>query len=288
MFLRYTSTIEHLNKWYTQDITKPDGNGFKSIKMVKKMHEKVAQNMNKFYPCQEQPDRVRVSQFEMIITQWTFIGLILILPKKCGIHGKNHQRRVLTDLIYLWRAIGYLHGISDEFNLCSESVDETINLAHLMYQDLFKPAIESEKISKIGKKMSTNVIKALNQYFYVGSGFTHFVYWYEALEINRSVIPRLTIRQKIEYQFMKFIFWIPFRFLRQFIGSAHEDWLEKVIRNKHKLHQKLKKREENILYTMDEYIEKECNGKLNFAYRNVGEDNNNLRNNHSIMTCPFS
>lgn len=53
-----------------------------------------------------------LSQGEMAVTQFGFVGLIILKPEFFGAHNVDDQD--LEAFLHLWRGIGYLIGIDDE------------------------------------------------------------------------------------------------------------------------------------------------------------------------------
>lgn len=52
-----------------------------------------------------------ISQRDMAITQFGFMGFPLLARKKLGLHGSDED---LEGFIHFWRVIGHLLGISDQ------------------------------------------------------------------------------------------------------------------------------------------------------------------------------
>lgn len=299
LFLRYLATTEYVQKWYNKDIVNTDGEGFKAIQAVRSMHKNIFEKMNKTFPPEEKTGHLWVSQLSMTCTQWAFIGLLLMMPKKCGLHGKERTDELLENLIYLWRVLGYLNGISDEFNMCNDSVDETIQLTHLIYRDIFQPVLAEGKGSPIGYNMSVNLVTSLRPLL-AGkpSADMYFTYWYTALGIDSSLIPKLTNkRMKLKYTMMKGILSFPYPFLGRFFYYRIKRRQKRTIKDKMKIHQKMQKKYPQVLYTMDEFIEKEHGGNLTLSYEGkesmTKSDEHNLLNNNFIngtqmKTCPIT
>ena len=57
-----------------------------------------------------------ISQYDMAITQWSFMALPILFPKKLGIRGTKEEDFI--GFIHLWAVIGYLLGIQDNYNIC--------------------------------------------------------------------------------------------------------------------------------------------------------------------------
>ncbi len=78
-----------------------------------------------------------ISQKDMAITQFLFMGFILWMPKKFGIVGSYEQ---LDAFNHFWRLIGYLLGTEDRFNACGETVEETQSRLQSIVTDMLLPA----------------------------------------------------------------------------------------------------------------------------------------------------
>ena len=57
-----------------------------------------------------------INQCDMALTQFAFMGLIILHPHKFGL-GRATKNE-LEGFIHLWRCFGYLLGIEDRFNFC--------------------------------------------------------------------------------------------------------------------------------------------------------------------------
>jgi len=74
-FLRYLSTINHTLSWWQKD---PETRK-KSLKAVRKLHAAA----NKKSISVHGP-KAYMTQFDMVTTQWAFVGPAIILPEKLG------------------------------------------------------------------------------------------------------------------------------------------------------------------------------------------------------------
>ncbi|XP_046394258.1 uncharacterized protein LOC124161995 [Ischnura elegans] len=66
---------------------------------------------------------VYVNQMDMSITQFGFMGLVVMFPRKFGMHDCTEED--LDSFVHLWRALGKLLGIEDRYNFCSGTLEET-------------------------------------------------------------------------------------------------------------------------------------------------------------------
>ena len=73
-FSRYLSTLNHTVEWY-QSIPKL----LQSTSKVRQLHKKASKLKN-------------FSQYEMVITQWAFVGPVLLWPEQFGVAEKSRQK----------------------------------------------------------------------------------------------------------------------------------------------------------------------------------------------------
>lgn len=99
-FLRYLGTLNHMLQWYDTSADKR----VSSLKKVRGMHMAA----NKKSP---------MSQFDMVVTQWAFVGPVLLFPQKLGMGQlKDEELQALSHLMY---HVGQALGVDDDLNLCS-------------------------------------------------------------------------------------------------------------------------------------------------------------------------
>ncbi|KAI1289327.1 hypothetical protein HDE_08280 [Halotydeus destructor] len=194
LFSRYIDTMMHVARWYEQDLFDPTTDGHKSIRQVAAMHRHVAKAMNLLpgnrvetsYGDESSEGNVWISQRDMTIAQWAFIGLILQFPEKCGLH--NGTQQTFAAIIYVWRVISYLLGVKDEYSMCLDSVDDTIALSRLVYEDIYRPIL-SAKIARApqGHQMALGIAKALSSILGNVNGQILLNYWCDSMGIDKMV-----------------------------------------------------------------------------------------------------
>jgi hypothetical protein len=168
--MRYLSTILHLRRWYETDLLRKSAKGANDVYMVRKLHSKVLellysedaclideddliltddqedlfkalqrdlQNID----CNELPDNfnsydpnVLMSQLDMVLVQYAFMGFLAASPERFGIH----DRMGLTGFIHIWAVIGTLLGIEDRFNLGLHQDQQSLALIR---EKIFVPCI---------------------------------------------------------------------------------------------------------------------------------------------------
>lgn len=78
-----------------------------------------------------------ISQKDMAITQFLFMGFSMCMPDMFGIVGTYEQFDAFN---HFWRLIGFLLGTEDRFNACGETVEETQGRLQSMVEDMLLPA----------------------------------------------------------------------------------------------------------------------------------------------------
>ncbi|XP_022248873.1 uncharacterized protein LOC106465301 [Limulus polyphemus] len=151
IFRRYVSTMCHVRKWYEGDIWNPEDPAYKSIIITRSMHRNVADRLNG--PCQN----VVMSQYDMAMTQFSFIGVIVLFPRCLGIYCSQED---LESLVHFWRGVGYQLGIDDRFNICDGSLVETEAVFHKIMDIVWKPTIKSPLPEAV--QMSKDIIQAMS------------------------------------------------------------------------------------------------------------------------------
>lgn len=148
MFLRNIMTTSTGNKWYDTDLCDPNSPAHKSIVKVRNYHKSLFESI-RLMPASERPPgwEMWINQFGMVMVQWSIIGFIFFNPTKVGLHGKDKTREVMEAVNIVWRSVGYLLGMPDDYNLCGESLEETIELCKAIGRDLFRPLLKECKTS---------------------------------------------------------------------------------------------------------------------------------------------
>lgn len=78
-----------------------------------------------------------ISQKDMAITQFLFMGYSLLMPDMFGIVGSYEQFDAFN---HFWRLIVYLLGTEDRFNCCGETVEESQSRLQSIVEDMLLPA----------------------------------------------------------------------------------------------------------------------------------------------------
>lgn len=190
------------------------------------------------------------------MTQWSFIGLVLMFPEKCGLHGDD--KKVLEDVNYLWRVIGYLLGIEDDYNMCFEEVDKTIALSNIMFQEFFFPVISGRSHENpMGYQMVMDIVTSMKGVISRASGEVYLKYWYEVFGMDEGKIPVLSFGDKFHYHLMNFLLGTALRShtIKALINKASIYRQEKYSRIRHKRFKQLQKSHPEIKYTPELMME---------------------------------
>lgn len=86
VFLRILSTVKHVDSWYESNPFDKTSVTHKSLAKVRRAcHLNVTKLMNTKYPLND--GDLWLSQFDMVMTQWSLIGPVVVRPKECGFHA---------------------------------------------------------------------------------------------------------------------------------------------------------------------------------------------------------
>ncbi|XP_042902767.1 uncharacterized protein [Parasteatoda tepidariorum] len=236
LFRRYLSTLVHIRRWYEGDIFDPKDPAHQSITMVRGMHKRVADKLNG--PCRRRC--MAVSQYDMALTQFAFIGLIALHPKHVGLHCSQYD---LECLIHFWRGIGYMLGVEDRYNLCSGSVDDTVAICRKIMEAELKPSVRNS--TKESTTMSQGIIKAMNSFIIFLSWEAMARFWFEQMGLACNF--KMGIYESTGYWLMRFTFGglLKFRLFHKFfnfllriavkVALDNKEYYEAYLTRKHKL-----------------------------------------------------
>lgn len=91
-----------------------------------------------FYRKEENNYPAWITQLDMIVTQYCFMGLLTSFPEKFGVDVKEDMKG-LRGLTHIWAVVGHLLGIEEEFNLCvgDKTKEKQFILNEILLRDLF-------------------------------------------------------------------------------------------------------------------------------------------------------
>uniref|UniRef100_A0A1B6L0P3 Uncharacterized protein n=1 Tax=Graphocephala atropunctata TaxID=36148 RepID=A0A1B6L0P3_9HEMI len=104
--------------------------------------------------------KVYVNQLDMSITQFGFVGLMVMYPNKFGAGSATEEE--LDGFVHLWRGLGYLLGIEDKYNFCNGSLEEVRQRGHSLVDKWAKPSFQH--ITEDWEHMSRCMIEGISYY----------------------------------------------------------------------------------------------------------------------------
>lgn len=128
-----------------------------------------------------------VTQKDLALTQFGFMGFILIRPKHLGIQCDNKEDR--EAFVHVWRTVGYMMGLEDRsvfvylpylnmlslklmyfrrFNICRQSLEETEDLCEALLTKIFGPLLSTPN------QDFENMAKALLEGMWTFNPFIHY------------------------------------------------------------------------------------------------------------------
>ena len=226
---RYINTLFHLLKWFTGDVwDAPNGDSYKSVQEVRRMHTKVAKKMNS-----DLKDKQYVSQYDMAIVLSGFMGAVVMYPKGFGIRCTKQE---LDDYVFFWRCIGYLLGINDKYNICANGYQEAYDICKEIEFDLLLPGLRDAP--KDFKMMSEAYINGTNLSLGFPMYSTKSIIAMSAMENKwpNFDIPYVSWADFFRMWYLKFltslVWWIPGfeKFLNARMSKAHDYFVNKFVK----------------------------------------------------------
>lgn len=81
-----------------------------------------------------------ISQYDMALTQFAFIGMMITHPESLGFSHLSDEDR--ADICHFWRCIGHRLGISDQYNLFnSDDIHHIEKICRSIESEVFIPSL---------------------------------------------------------------------------------------------------------------------------------------------------
>lgn len=191
LFKRYYHTVKHVKTWYEGDIFEENSDAYRSLLIVRGMHNKICSKFNDKHgatsttgaePPKKQEEaleetkiidkgdgrqetvkssaKVHISEYDIMITQFAFVGFIVLHADKMGLIG-DFNRRDLDSLLHFWRVIGYYLGASEELNLLSKEFDDIVGLCNAIKEDIYKDSLVKNPLIAPQGIMSVNIVRSI-------------------------------------------------------------------------------------------------------------------------------
>ncbi|XP_054747617.1 uncharacterized protein LOC129253327 [Anastrepha obliqua] len=131
-FRRYVRTTLHTNAWYDFSPSKANSKFWTSLRAVRKAHSKSSRACGKLGAGQ-------ITQKDLALTQFGFIGYATLGAPRVQLYDEEY----LESTAHMWRVLGYLIGIKDEYNICGRNWSETKQRLEIVMRRVYEPALEN-------------------------------------------------------------------------------------------------------------------------------------------------
>ncbi|KYM78211.1 hypothetical protein ALC53_11406 [Atta colombica] len=237
-FVRYLRTANSFRNWYTSDPWCQGTPAYRDIQRVRRLHSamrsklckksfeeidrdskiqnvwcpilgKITKDfantcpMAKSQQCPYTMVRTKsLNQGDMAGTLFSCMGLAVLYPEQFGIYASDED---LEAFCHLWRSLGYLLGIQDQYNFCRGNLQEIRQRSKDFIEYWVKP-----NFREVGPEWEHMVMCVFEGLVYIDlpSNYKVFIlYLCDILELN---MPRLyssfSLLEKIFYALQKFMF----------------------------------------------------------------------------------
>ncbi|XP_038217335.1 uncharacterized protein LOC119836153 [Zerene cesonia] len=132
-YRRYWSTFSHIMYWFDDEL-KPGSKSWKSLHTVRSRHVRADR-------AAKLKRHGTVSQRDISLTLFGFIGITVLKPDKLGItqlkpgdwEGFNH----------FWAVLGAMIGLEDKYNICRKTFEETRLMCKIIQERIYTPCMEN-------------------------------------------------------------------------------------------------------------------------------------------------
>ena len=171
---------------------------------------------------------VAISQYDMLVTQFGFIGLVILFPERYGIKWRQHD---LNCFLHLWRLIVHLLGVDEKYNLCSRSIDEVKQMCQQIFELEIKVSFEKARAGDFKcNKMGQGIIESIRPYIPLICWEAFIKHLADVMDTSEKDV-KLTAKKQVVYVLMNFtlvnvirhsVLGYPLNFLlRKAIRKAH-------------------------------------------------------------------
>lgn len=101
-----------------------------------------------------------ISQDEVSITTFGFVGFAIIRPHLFGIDSKDRAKK--EGILHVWAVINYMLGVKDEFNICLLPLEAVEIEFDIIMRNLLSPYMQVE--SPLFKQMLSALIDGMQSY----------------------------------------------------------------------------------------------------------------------------
>ncbi|XP_014473029.1 PREDICTED: uncharacterized protein LOC106743576 [Dinoponera quadriceps] len=238
-FKRYLSTVVRLNNWYVEDPWDQETQAHRNVQKVRKMHLAMRRRLRSYdYEQIDASSRIpevccplqgiivkdfkdtcpmandlqcpftmtrtkKQSQGDMSCTQSAFMSMMVLYPKKFGVHNVCNED--LEAFCHMWRGLGYLLGIEDQYNFCCGGLQEVRERIKNCIEFWLKPYLRS--VTPEWEHMSLCLYRSMYTFVPVQNYKTHLLYICDIFELNMPRLYRsMSLVEKMMYSWMHFQF----------------------------------------------------------------------------------
>ncbi|EDW66894.2 uncharacterized protein [Drosophila virilis] len=130
-YRRYLRTIFHTHAWYFHSVDDRNSKFWTSIAAVRQAHSRSS------HACQQR-GAGQITQKDLALTQFGFIGFITLGAHRIQLYDDDF----LEATSHMWRVLGYLLGIKDEYNICGSNWLESKERLNIVMRRVYTPALE--------------------------------------------------------------------------------------------------------------------------------------------------
>ncbi|XP_011551135.3 uncharacterized protein LOC105382861 [Plutella xylostella] len=130
-YRRYLSTMLHTTAWFQHEL-RPPTESWKSLEAVRTRHARASRAS-----CLRGGGPV--SQRDIALTQFGFLGFAVLRPTKFGLRGFSEDDWEAYN--HFWRVIGYMIGLEDRYNICRKNIHETRQVLQILLDRVFTPCL---------------------------------------------------------------------------------------------------------------------------------------------------
>lgn len=238
-FKRYLSTISRFRNWYTSDPWCNGTQAYRDIQTVRRLHRAMRKKL-----CSMSDDRIDLAseiphikcpafktiaedfadtcptaksrqcpytmskmkglnQGDMSGTQFACMGLIVLYPEQFGVYNASDED--LEAFCHLWRGLGYLLGIEDQYNFCRGSLQDVRQRTEDFIEHWVKPNFRT--VTAEWEHMSICLYEGTGDIAYFNSYKVFLLYLCDIFKLN---MPRLynslSLSERTMYVLLKFMF----------------------------------------------------------------------------------
>ncbi|KAH8374718.1 hypothetical protein KR200_004600, partial [Drosophila serrata] len=131
-YRRYVRTIFHTQAWYNNDISDRSSRFWTSIGAVRRAHSRSS------HACAHR-GAGQITQKDLALTQFGFIGFITMGAHRIQLYDEDF----LEATSHMWRVLGHLLGIKEEYNICGRNWSESKPRLDIVMRKVYEPALEN-------------------------------------------------------------------------------------------------------------------------------------------------